>query len=126
MNKAVIVFTPKNHILGQSIGFVAPLRRNMRLGRLVRVCNRLANGSSHERVSINIIGAHGDLEGNCLSIAFHFPMSATPVSDEMFSHRARIIRQWLRDEFNVSDFDEKVFPSREELCGYLHDPLTVM
>lgn len=126
MNKAVIVFTPKNHILGQSIGFVAPLRRNMRLGRLVRVCRRLANGSEHERVSINIIGAHNDLEGNCLSIAFHFQISATPISGDTFAHRSRIIRQWLCDEFNVSNFDEKAFPSREELCGYLHDPLMVM
>lgn len=126
MQRAIIVSVPQKHILGQSIGFVVTLKRHMRLGRLIRICNRLTNGSSHERVSINILGSHGDIPGNCISVAFHFPMKAVPVSEETISHRSRVIRQWLRDEFNVTDFDEKAFHSREELCGYLHDPLTVM
>lgn len=126
MKTAVIALIPEPNSLGGSIGCLAPLKREMRLGRFVRICNRIADGRPRSRVSINIIGAHSDIPGSCISIAFHFAPSPHPISIVDLSRRADAIRSWLRDEFNVEAFDEKTFASRVEFCDYLRDPLTVM
>ena len=126
MKTAVIALITGNSSLGQSIGCLAPLNKGMRLGRLVRICNRIANGRPRDRVSINILGAHSDILDSCLSISFHLAPSPHQIQIADLSRRADVIRNWLRDEFNVEAFDEKIFPSRVEFCDYLRDPLTVM
>lgn len=126
MKTAVIALITGNTSLGQSIGCLAPLKKEMRLGRLVRVCNRMADGRPRGRVSVNILGAHSDIPGSCISISFHFAPSPNPIQIADLSRRADVIRSWLRDEFNVEAFDEKLFPSRVEFCEYLRDPLAVM
>ena len=126
MKTAVIALITENSSLGQSIGCLTPIKKEMRLGRLVRVCNRMADGRPRGCVSINIIGAHSDILGSCISIAFHLAPSPRPISVVDLSRRADAIRHWLRDGVNVEAFDEKTFLSRVEFCDYLRDPLAVM
>ena len=126
MRTAVIALIPEKSSLGQSIGCVFPARREMKLGRLVRICNRIASGRPNGRASVNILGGHPDIPGSCISIAFHLQVSSHPIPIVDLSKRADVIRNWLRDEFNVEAFDEKIFASRVEFCDYLRDPLAVM
>jgi hypothetical protein len=126
MKTAVVALISESSSLGQSIGCVFPAKREMKLSRLVRICNRIASGRPSGRASINILGGHPDIPGSCISVAFHLQVSGKPMPIVDLSKRADVIRNWLRDEFSVEAFDEKIFPSRVEFCDYLRDPLVVM
>lgn len=122
---AVIAFVHEDSILGQSIGCVVPLRREIRVGKFVRLCARITNGRPHGSVSINIISSHSDIAGSCISIAFHLTPTLHPLSTELLVQRGHKIRNWIRDEFNIQEFFEKKFSSRIEFSKYLQDPLIV-
>ena len=126
MNTAIVAFVQKHSMLGQSIGCIVPLRGKMRINRLVRVCDRIVDHRPYDRVSINVLGAHGDVEGRCLSVAFHLLPTSLPIPPELFERKMRVLREWVRREFGVKETQEREFPSRIEFCDYLRTPLSVM
>lgn len=127
MSHALIATISEPHILGQSIGCIVALKgRNMRVGQLARKCCQFINSGVHQRISIGLVGNHGDVGKHCIAISFHFPPREKPVTGEEFERRTEAVRDWLRKEMHVTQFKVQVFPSRIEFCHCMRELLEVM
>lgn len=128
MTYAVIACIPTFHVLGQSIGCLVPIEReDVPIGKITRIGKELRNGSRHERIEVVLLGPRDDIPANnCLSIAFHLPVRTTPVVGREFDRRVEAVRELVRQKFGITDFKERMFPSRIELCDYLCSDFHVM
>lgn len=121
MTYAIIAFIPTGHVLGQSVGCLVPIKReSVPIGEIARIGKELRNDSRHERIEVVLLGPHDDIPANnCLSVAFHLPVSMRPVVGKELDRRVEAVRKWIQQKFGITSFKEKVFPSRIELCDYL-------
>ncbi len=128
MTYAVIAFIPTGHILGQSVGCLVPIKReDVPIGEITRIGKELRSDSRHERIEVVLLGPRDGMPANnCLSVAFHLPMSTRPVVGKELDRRVEAVRKWVRQKFGIINFKERKFPSRIELCNYLSSDFHVM
>lgn len=127
--RAIIAKIPNWSISGQSIGFLVPIVGKIPHVRIKRIGERFKNGIYYERVEANILGPRYELSAvakNCLSVAFHFPISSEAIPLGELARRTELLRAWLQEEFSITEFREIECLSRMELCDLLCSILHVM